>query len=209
VNRPGTLENLAGVFDTQPYRTDRSDVVALLVLEHQVYIENLITRASFKARTLAARENDDQSADSLSWEQLPARARPMVKAMLEPLVKALLQVDAAPLPAKIAGNSGFDSWFLAQGPRDAQGRSLREFDLGTRLFRYPLSYMIYSAGFDGLPGYAKEYVYGRLRDVLSGRDRSGPYARLSDADRATVLEILTATKPTFAAAMQSETSPAG
>ena len=106
VNRPGTLENLAGLFDTQPYRTDRSDVVALLVLE--------------------------------------------------PLVKALLQVDAAPLPGKIAGNSGFDGWFQAQGPRDAQGRSLRELDLGTRLLRYPLSYMIYSAGFDGLPGYAKE-----------------------------------------------------
>jgi hypothetical protein len=209
VNRPGTLENLAGVFDTQPYRTDRSDVVALLVLEHQVYIENLITRANFKARTLAARENADQSADSLSWEQLPVKARPMVKAMLEPLVKALFQVDAAPLPGKIAGNSGFDGWFQAQGPRDAQGRSLRELDLGTHLFRYPLSYMIYSAGFDGLPGYAKEYVYGRLREVLSGRERSGPFARLSDADRAAVLEILTATKPAFAAAKQNTTSPAG
>jgi hypothetical protein len=63
----------------------------------------------------------------------------MVKAMLEPLVKALLQVDAAPLPGKIAGNSGFDSWFQAQGPRDAQGRSLRELDLDTRLFRYPFA----------------------------------------------------------------------
>ena len=209
VNRPGTLEKLTGVFDTQPYRTDRSDVVALLVLEHQVYIEDLITRASYKARTLAARENDDQSADSLSWEQLPAKARPMVKALLEPLVKALLQVDAASFPGKIAGNSGFDNWFQAQGPRDTQGRSLRELDLSTRLFRYPLSYMIYSAGFDGLPGYAKEYVYGRLRDVLSGRDRRGPYSRLSDADRATVLEILTATKPAFVAAMQNTTSPAG
>jgi hypothetical protein len=184
-------------------------VVALLVLEHQVYIEDLITRASYKVRTLAARENDDQSADSLSWEQLPAKARPMAKAMLEPLIKALLQADAAPFPGKIAGNSGFDSWFQAQGPRDAQGRSLRELDLNTRMFRYPLSYMIYSAGFDGLPGYAQEYVYGRLRDVLRGRDRGGLYGRLSDADRATVLEILTATKPAFAAAIQSDASPAG
>ncbi len=135
----------------------------------------------------------------------------MVKAMLEPLVKALLQVDAAPLPGRIEGNSGFDSWFQAQGPRDAQGHSLRELDLDTRLFRYPLSYMIYSAGFDGLPTYAQDYVYGRLRDVLSGRDRSAPFARLADADRATVLEILTATKPAFAAAAKSEqaTSPAG
>jgi hypothetical protein len=59
--------------------------------------------------------------------------------------------------------------------------------------------MVYSAGFDGLPAYAREYVYGRLADVLSGRDHGGSYARLSAADRATLLEILTATKPAFAA----------
>ncbi|MDB6010146.1 MAG: hypothetical protein JWL65_2396 [Gammaproteobacteria bacterium] len=199
VNRPGTLEKLDGVFDTRPYLTNHSDVVALLVLEHQVYIENLITRANFKARTLVARENDGQADDSLSWARVPPKAQTRVKALLEPLVKALLLVDAVPLPGRIAGNSGFDSWFQAHGPRDRQGRSLRELDLKTRLFRYPLSYMVYSAGFDGLPAYAREYVYGRLADVLSGRDHGGSYARLSAADRATLLEILTATKPAFAA----------
>lgn len=212
VSRPGTLEKLDGAFDTRPYLTNHSDVVALLVLEHQVYIENLITRANFKARTLVARENDGQVDDSLSWAQLPPKARPIVKAMLEPLVKALLMVDAAPLPGRITGNSGFDSWFQAQGPRDRQGRSLRELDLKTRVFRYPLSYMVYSAGFDGLPAYAREYVYGRLADVLSGRDHGASYAHLSAADRATLLEILTATKPAFAAAMASATpavQPAG
>jgi hypothetical protein len=203
VSRPGTLEKLDGLFDTRPYLTNRSDVVALLVLEHQVYIENLITRANFKARTLVARENDGQADDSLAWAQLPPKAQPMIKAMLEPLVKALLLVDAAPLPGRIAGNSGFDAWFQAQGPRDHQGRSLRELDLKTRLFRYPLSYMVYSAGFEGLPGYAREYVYGRLAEVLSGHDQGAAYAHLSNADRATLLEILTATKPGFAAAVDS------
>jgi hypothetical protein len=206
VNRPGTLEKLDGLFDTRPYLTNHSDVVALLVLEHQVYIENLIARANFKARTLVARENDGQVDDSLTWAQLPPKAQPIVKAMLEPLVKALLLVDAAPLPGRIAGNSGFDSWFQAHGPRDRQGRSLRELDLKTRLFRYPLSYMVYSAGFDGLPAYAREYVYGRLADVLSGRDHGASYAHLSAADRAALLEILTATKPAFAAAIASAKS---
>jgi hypothetical protein len=145
------------------------------------------------------------------WYVTGTKARPMVKAMLDPLVKALLLADATPLPGRITGNSGFDSWFRAQGPSDGHGHSLRELDLKTRVFRYPLSYMIYSAGFDGLPGYAKEYVYRRLADVLGGRDRSAPYAWLSDADRATVLEILTATKPEFAAATRDTptTSPAG
>ena len=203
VSRPGTLEKLDSVFDTKPYITDHSDVVALLVFEHQVSVENLISRAIFKTRTLVARANDGAAPDSMSWDQLPPKARPMVKAMLEPVVKALLLVDAAPLPEKIEGNSGFDAWFQAQGPRDAQGRSLRELDLKTRLFRYPLSYMIYSAGFDGLPAYAREYIYQRLGDVLAGRDKSAPFARLSDADRAAMLEILTATKPAFAAAMKA------
>ena len=192
-----TLDKLDGMFDTKPYLTDHSDVIALLVFEHQVYIENLITRANYKGRTMVARLNDGQSADELTWDQLPAKAQPIVKAMLEPLVKALLLVDATPLPARIAGNSGFDRWFQAQGPRDSRGRSLRQLDLTTRVFRYPLSYMIYSIGFDGLPNYAHEYVYHRLADILSGRDKSAPYAHLSAADRATVLQILTQTKPAF------------
>ena len=193
-----TVDKLDGVFDTKPYLTDHSDIVALLVFEHQVFIENLITRASYKARTMVARDNDGQPADALTWDQLPAKARPMVKAMLEPLVKALLFADASALPARVAGNSGFDRWFQAQGPRDAQGRSLRELDLATQVFRYHLSYMIYSIGFDGLPTYARDYVYQRLQDILSGRDQSAAYSHISAADRATALEILTETKPAFA-----------
>ena len=212
VSRPGTVEKLDSLFDTQPYLTDKSDVVALLVLEHQVYIENLITRANYKARTLVAREADGQPQDPDSWEQLPAKARPIVQAMLEPLVKALLLVDAAPFPTRFTGNSGFDRWFQAQGPRDARGRSLRELDLGKRLFRYPLSYMIYSVGFEGLPRYAQEYVYRRLNQVLSGADQGPPYAHIPAADRAVALEILTTTQPAFAAIRQAAVAvapPAG
>jgi hypothetical protein len=148
---------------------------------------------------MVARENDGQPADDLTWEQLPPKSRTIMKAMLEPLVKALLFADATTLPAKIAGNSGFDRWFQAQGPRDSRGRSLRELDMTTRVFRYPLSYMIYSRGFSGLPKYAHEYVYQRLADVLSGRDQSAAYAHIAATDRATALQILTQTKPEFAA----------
>jgi hypothetical protein len=198
-----TVEKLDGMFNTKPYLTNHSDVVALLVFEHQVYIENLITRASYKGRTMSARENDGQSTESLSWEQLPDKARHILQAMLEPLVKALVFVNATNLPNRIQGNSGFDRWFQAQGPRDSQGRSLRQLDLTTHVFRYPLSYMIYSTGFEGLPGYAKEYIYRRLGEVLSGKDQSAAYAHISAADRAVALQILTQTKPAFAAFAQS------
>ena len=92
------------------------------------------------------------------------------------------------------GTSGFAEEFAAKGPRDGKGRSLREFDLKTRIFKYPCSYLIYSEDFDALPAPAKTYVYHRLLEVLSGRDQSGDFERLTKADRQAVLEILLATK---------------
>ena len=55
--------------------------------------------------------------------------------------------------------------------------------------------MIYSEAFDNLPGPAKERIYRRLWEVLSGQDQSKAYASLTAADRKAVLEILRDTKP--------------
>ena len=113
----------------------------------------------------------------------------------EPLVKALLFSDAAPLTDAVKGTSNYATEFSALGPRDGNGRSLRDFDLRTRLFRYPLSYMIYTEAFDGMPSAVKSYVYRRLRQVLGGQDTSKDFSHLSAADRTAILEILRATKP--------------
>jgi hypothetical protein len=117
---------------------------------------------------------------------------------MDELAKAMLFGDAAPYTDTIRGNSGFDAWFQKQGPADSQGRSLRQLDLTTRLFRYPLSYLVYSPAFDALPDYARDHVYGRFAAVLQGRDRSDTYAFMNDAARRDTLAILTATKPSFA-----------
>ena len=85
--------------------------------------------------------------------------------------------------------------FAADGPRDTQGRSLRQLDLTKRLMRYPCSYMIYSDAFDGLPDAAKDAVYARLWAVLSGKDKAPKYSKLSRDDRAAVVRILLDTKP--------------
>jgi hypothetical protein len=108
----------------------------------------------------------------------------------EPLVKALFFVGAQPLTAPIQGTSNFAAEFAAQGP-------LREFDLKTRFFRYPLSYLIYSKPFDALPQPVKTFVYRRIREVLTGTDKSPSFAHLSAADRTALLEILRKTKPDF------------
>ncbi len=200
-------DTLQGFFDTQPYLTDKSDNVALMVLAHQVTIHNLITRANFKSRTIAARELDPVTNPNPRWSDFSPRTQKSMTAIFEPLVRGLLNADAAPFASPMTGSSGFDAWFQKQGPKDAHGRSLRELDLKTRLFRYPLSYLIYSDGFEGLPEFGKRYVYTRLAEVLRGQDQSSTFASLSAADRQAMLEILSATKPAFAAATQP--SPAG
>ena len=49
------LTSLDGQFDTAGYLTPHSDVVALMVLEHQTNMTNLITRLGWETR-LATRE---------------------------------------------------------------------------------------------------------------------------------------------------------
>jgi hypothetical protein len=130
-----------------------------------------------------------------------------IKSVCEPLVQALLFVKEEPLTAPVTGTSGFAAQFAGKGPRDPEGRSLREFDLKSRMFKYPCSYLVYSEAFEGLPAPAKEYVYRRLWEVLTAKEKSAEFEHLTEADRIAVREILTATKPDFAkwAEAQSQT----
>jgi hypothetical protein len=193
----GNLDTLDGLLDTHPYVTNKSDIVALLVFEHQAYVHNLITRANFKSRTVLSKEGSDIPAATRGWNELQPKTQTALKRMLEPLVRAMLFSNAAEMTGGIKSGSGFDRWFEAQGPRDRRGRSLRQLDLNTRLFKYPMSFLVYSQGFDGLPACAKDYLYSRFREVLSGRDESAPYSNLSAADRTALLQILSETKPDF------------
>ena len=110
------------------------------------------------------------------------------------LADYLLFADEVPLASKIKGTSGFAEKFSAEGPRDKRGRSLYQLDLKHRLMRYPCSYMIYSDAFDQLPAEAKNATYQRMWDILSGKDKSPKYAKLSLADRRAIIGILRATK---------------
>jgi hypothetical protein len=195
--RRGNLDMLDGLFDTQPYLTDKSDIVALLVLQHQVDVQNEITRVNFEVRSALAQSHETHAGAPPAPEP-SAKTRAQLKSFMDELVESMLFVDAVRFTSPITGNSGFDRWFEARGPRDRLGRSLRELDLKTRLFKYPLSYLVYSAAFDGLPDDAKQYVYGRFIEILSGRDTSAAYSQLTPADRKAILEILSATKPDFA-----------
>ena len=198
--RRGNLDNLDALFDTKPYLTDKSDIVALQVLLHQSTVQNRITEVNWDTRTALAKAGKDP-ADG-HGVTLPAQMRKQIQDEMDALVDEMLFVGDPGYKSPLAGNSGFDKWFQARGPRDRRGRSLRELDLTTRLFKYPCSFLIYSEAFDALPVYARDYLYARLVKILTGKELSSQYAVLSAADRKAVVEILKDTKPQFAAALK-------
>jgi hypothetical protein len=54
--------------------------------------------------------------------------------------------------------------------------------------------MIYTPAFDALPSAAKDAVYGRLWEVLSGREAGARYQTLSLENRRAIVSILRETK---------------
>lgn len=156
--------------DLSHYPSSHSDVVAHLVFNHQAHGKNLLTRVAYEARL--NRQSDAQ----------------------ERLVRYLLFANEASLPVPMKGASEYADWFQRQGPFDRQRRSLREFDLETRLFRYRLSYLIYSNVFEGLPDNVKQELYGRLWEILSGEDTSPEFQHLEHEERAAIIEIVRDTK---------------
>ena len=180
---PPKFSSLAGQFDLAGYPTNQSDAAARLVFDHQMHMMDLITRVGWDAR--------------VALHQEPGGGD-IVQAILKndalELVDYMLFVDEADMADAVVAPSKFSKSFTAKGPRDRKGRSLRELDLKTRVMRYPCSYMIYSAAFDALPAPAKDAIYSRLWDVLSGSERSEKYVRLASADRKAIVEILRDTK---------------
>lgn len=142
--------------DAAAYPVATSDIAALLVFDHQGRAMNLLTRLGWEARIAGG---EVTLADNREWREL-----------VNETADYLLFVDEAPLPAPVTGGMGFARACRATGPRDRAGRSLREFDLKTRLFRYRCSYMIYSPAFDALPVAARDAFYARMRQTLTNRN---------------------------------------
>ncbi|MGE3317615.1 MAG: hypothetical protein AB7O26_21095 [Planctomycetaceae bacterium] len=199
------LSKLDGRFPVGNYLAPHSDLVALMVFEHQAMLHNLITQANFAARQALHYEAELNEAlgDPPGYRRESTTRR--IADAGDRLVKGLLFVDEAPIASKIAGTSGFAGSFSAVGPRDRRGRSLREFDLSKRMFRYPCSYLIYSPQFDALHPEMRSYVAERLRAVLlnsddggektQGKEQLNAFKHLSPEDRLAIWEILNETKP--------------
>jgi len=188
------LDSLKGQFDTDAYLSPYSDIVALMVFEHQMHMINLFTRVGWEIRFAQYQERADRRQTDKALRDHDDLTARLLQETARELADYLLFVDEAPLVDKIQSTSGFTEKFSARGPYDTKGRSLRQLDLERRLMRYPCSYMIYSEAFDGLPVEAKDAIYKRMRRILSGEENDGKYAQLSRADREATVEILRETK---------------
>lgn len=176
------------------YLSPHSDIVALMVLEHQTQMHNLLTRLQYETK-LALHQNDAMNeALQRPKNEVSDSTKRRLNNAVDEVLKYLLFAEEAKLSAPIAGTSGYAAEFAAQGSKDKQGRSLRDFDLQKRLFRYPCSYLIYSDAFDALPKQALDLLYRKLWLVLTGQTQDKAFAGLSSADRKAVLEILRSTK---------------
>lgn len=192
-SRPGSaMPSLGERFDTTGYLTGQSDVVALSVLTHQTILHNLITATHEAARQALLQEAITPGGGDTVFSD-----HPMLRGAVENLVRGLLFVKAAPLPAPMRGSTRFAQDFVRHGPRDSKGRSLRDLDLERRLFRYPCSFLIYSEAFTSLPLVARRAVYARVWQILNGPDNTPDLQDLPAADRQAVTEILEATIPEF------------
>jgi hypothetical protein len=114
-------------------------------------------------------------------------------------LRYLLFTEEVRLPSPVEASQDFIQDFQKNAKRDSKGRSLKDMDLQTRLFRYPCSFLIDSDAFRKLPDPLRKVIMGRLHMVLTGADTHSDFAAFSAKDRQAVLEILRETAPDLTA----------
>lgn len=187
------FETVAGRVDAGRYPRATSDIVALLVLEHQCQVYNLMTAASYRYRRMswmsktfdAASNPDEGTAGKLADDDAKA------------IVGALLFKDAASLGDGVEGDETFQNAFTARFPKAKDGRSLAEFHLGSKLFANRCSHMIYSEVFRSMPERVKSAVVRRLRELLEGSEKVAGYEHLGKSERDRIAAILLETWPPY------------
>ncbi len=189
--------DLSQRFRGETYLSAHSDIVALMVLEHQTQMHNAIAAANYETRQAIYQSYQMNDLLQRPKNHLSDSAKRRIAASVDRVLKYLLMCDEFKLTDKVTGSTRFAEEFTARGKKDSKGRSLRDFDLHTRLFKYPCSYLIYSSGFDGLPDEVRSEVISRLILILEGRDTAPQYAHLTSDMRREILEILRDTKPEF------------
>ena len=207
--RGANLTSLSGFFETQDYPVAGSDIVALLVLEHQTAMQNTLTRASVNCRRMLEyqknlqRDLKEPVTDDLTYDSVKS----VFESSARELADDLLFQGEAELPAGLEGSPAFQRAFQASARRAAGGQSLKDFSLKGHLFENRCSYLIYSDSFLQLPVQLKHRVYDRLARALKATDADPRYAYLGAGERARIARILRETHPELRTALASSDAP--
>jgi hypothetical protein len=182
-------------FNTEHYLTGHSDIVALLVLEHQTDMHNRLCQAALDARMALEEQRtlNVEMGEKSDHEWASTKSR--LDRAAELVVDGLVFKGEPRLASPVKGTSGFTEEFANRPPRDKIGHSLRTFDLTTRVFRYPVSYLIYSASFRALPEKVRDRVLTKLHELLMASKLPKEYESLAASDRRAILEIVRDTVP--------------
>jgi hypothetical protein len=171
-------------FSFEKYLVASSDILPQLIHEHQAGFVNRALQAAYLARIY---ESDH--------ENLTPAHQAEIDRLAQELCRYLLFADEAPLPpGGFVGDSQFKEDFLRSRKSASSGSSLRDLDLKRRLFKYPCSYMVYSAQFAALPPLVKNAVLVELKKQLS---EHSTMAHISLNDRNEISQILRETLPGF------------
>jgi hypothetical protein len=190
------LKSLAELFDTSRYLRGDSDIVALMTMEHQVAMHSRIVEASYDMRTAISRQASlRKELDEPPTEELVGSTMVVAESHCEKVLKCLLFCGEAAMPdGGVDGGPAFQDAFRANRRDSKAGKSLKDFQLLNRLFKYRCSYLIYSRSWDALPPKFLEVLYRRLFTILTAPEPVKGYEHLSPGERREILEILRDTK---------------
>jgi len=188
--------SLAPYFDTARYLRPDSDIVALMTLEHQVAMQSRLIEAAYDMRMAIRRQTDlRRELGEPATEEYTGSCLTVANSHVEKVMQCLLFCGEAVMPAGgVDGSPAFQDAFRANKLATSDGRSLKDFQLLTRLFKFRCSYLIYSRTWDALPEKFRAMLYRRLFDILSAKEPVKGYEHLSTSERHDILEILRATR---------------
>ncbi len=193
------VTDLSQFFDASPYLRNDSDIVALMVLEHQCEMHNRLSRAMLRTRKWMAYQkslNEALNEAGVNDTSPSGTAKMVMDSETERVVEYMLFCGEERLPfGGIEGAGDFEKAFLKSKVTDSKGRSLKDFELKRRLFEYRCSYMIYSKIFDHLSPELKSSIYNRLFEILRAQELPDKYSHLRPNERRIIQEILLETKP--------------
>lgn len=182
--RPSKIDNFMGINLTQldsffasgEYPQPTSDIVALMVMEHQLNVLNYITRLVFESK-IATVTKDFSHIDNA----------------VENLVKQLLFSSELPLKNPIEGGEAFKMHFENFTSNNNFSKSLRILDLKKRIFKHPISFMICSDAYKGLPADVREKVQKKILMITSSDETIEGYEHLDVSNKKFIREILSST----------------